>query len=337
MAAPRPLPPAFWLAAALLSLAAPALAGYGPCTGGPGPDAQPNLNPIFSAPPVLVNVSTYGKLYTAGDAEDAFHILHVYGTPYQMGYAHGSLLRTQLLGIQQELDVYLGQQAQIPGLPKWLNDIVVRDGIFAALAATADITAKYTPNYFFQEIQGLADGSGVPYNKLLWIHMIGELLKVRLFWPLPCTDLLRRLIVRCLAPGVRCGSSMRQSGSPLTGGNRRFLPTTICCSCALSTGTLQARTRPSHLLAAHTCFSNLSFPCCRFFLRFLSQSLGSPATRTIRSSSSITRCPAMVTPSPPVRRVSLSSSCAHRGPPIASGEPLWLPVHLHASRRAAVR
>ena len=36
----------------------------------------------------------------------------------------------------------------------------------------------YTPSYFFEELRGLSDASGVDYNLLLRVHMLPELIKV---------------------------------------------------------------------------------------------------------------------------------------------------------------
>lgn len=44
---------------------------------------------------------------------------------------------------------------------------------------TANVTAPYTGDYFFEELHGLADGAGVDYQDVLRIHMIGELTQVR--------------------------------------------------------------------------------------------------------------------------------------------------------------
>jgi hypothetical protein len=38
----------------------------------------------------------YGQLHEIGDGDTTMKLLHVYGTPYQMGLAQGVLLKTQL-------------------------------------------------------------------------------------------------------------------------------------------------------------------------------------------------------------------------------------------------
>lgn len=169
------VPPVLALLVALLALATIGRAAY--CHGAPSPGAQPNLLPIETAEPVLVNSTANGKLYQVGSGEDLFHVLHMFGTPYEMGYAHGTLLKAQLNEFIPQLYSYLATQAKIPDLPQWLSNILVTEGAEAALLATAYITKRYTPDYWFQEMQGLADGSGIAYTKILEMHMIGELTK----------------------------------------------------------------------------------------------------------------------------------------------------------------
>ena len=69
-------------------------------------------------------------------------MIHVYGDAYQMGYAHGQLLKPQvqkllpafLKHVEQEVEVYLKD------LPKELQDIIAELGIDAALEATELMT-----------------------------------------------------------------------------------------------------------------------------------------------------------------------------------------------------
>lgn len=62
------------------------------CHGTPG---APHLNslPIWNGQPRLLNQTAYGKLYEIGENTTAMKLLHVYGNSYQMGLAHGKLLK----------------------------------------------------------------------------------------------------------------------------------------------------------------------------------------------------------------------------------------------------
>ena len=75
-----------WLLPLLLSVADLVTeAAY--CHGSPSPDAKPNLFPIITAEPKLVKSVKNGRLYDAG----LFDVVHLYGTPYEMGAAHAAL------------------------------------------------------------------------------------------------------------------------------------------------------------------------------------------------------------------------------------------------------
>lgn len=71
-----------------------------------------------------------------------FLVLHVYGSPYDMGYAHGVLLKSQvqhvlpgfMKHVEQELESYL------KGLPDDLKNAIAAIGLDAALEATHLLT-----------------------------------------------------------------------------------------------------------------------------------------------------------------------------------------------------
>mmetsp|Transcript_13527 Transcript_13527/g.31136 ORF Transcript_13527/g.31136 Transcript_13527/m.31136 type:complete len:438 (+) Transcript_13527:18-1331(+) len=164
----------------LLAVQHGALAAY--CHGKPDPKAQPNLNPIFTDAPVFVKSVEHGKLFTVGDGEDRINVVHVWGTPYQWGEAQGQLLQKEAQGLISELWSYLELQVEqgVNGtirLPEEVLKIIADVGLDGALDLTWEATKKYSGEYFFQEMQGLADAAGVEYKKIRRIHMIGELTK----------------------------------------------------------------------------------------------------------------------------------------------------------------
>eukprot|EP01104_Vermistella_antarctica_P001315 TRINITY_DN1136_c1_g1_i1.p1 TRINITY_DN1136_c1_g1~~TRINITY_DN1136_c1_g1_i1.p1 ORF type:complete len:445 (+),score=107.23 TRINITY_DN1136_c1_g1_i1:158-1492(+) len=170
------------MAVATLLLVCCVTAVYGAeCSGKPDPNALPNYNPIDVGAPVFNSSAENGKLYTVGGGVNGttLRILHVYGTPYEQGFAQGTLLKEALTGFYDNLWDYLEEQVEeaVPKLPAWLAQILANYGLEAALQATADITAKYTGDYFFEELRGISDASGVSYSRMLQIHMIGELTK----------------------------------------------------------------------------------------------------------------------------------------------------------------
>ncbi|XP_061188063.1 prolyl 4-hydroxylase subunit alpha-2-like [Saccostrea echinata] len=153
------------------------------CHGSPSKNAKQNLNQIYTEPPRYVKSVVNGKLFTVGSGEDAFDIVHVWGKPYDWGKAQGQLLGDKAVKMMDAVWEYLEDQVieAINGTvhifkPWFLKDIA-DFGLEKALDLELDITRKYSGSYFFEEAQGIADGCGIDLQKLLRIHMIGELTK----------------------------------------------------------------------------------------------------------------------------------------------------------------
>jgi len=146
------------------------------CTG------QPNLNAPQTDAPVFVKQVPNGKLYQVGKGDERFWLVHVWGSAYEMGFAHGSLLTAQ---IQQFLPAVLEhfiEEAEAE-VDKYINDqwayYVSKYGLEAALDLTYELTREYTPQYFYDELNGIAAATNVSYNMLLQLHMMPELLKAQ--------------------------------------------------------------------------------------------------------------------------------------------------------------
>ena len=145
------------------------------CTGGPSPDAQPNLYPITT--PDVVHVADYyspqdgnlqrggGRLFQAihDVGNSTFPIVHLYGTGYQMGFAQGTLLKARATKMWDMFWKYLIEN--VPGGEKAAEKMLTR------LETTS---RPYIPAHFTEELQGLSDATGYNYTKLLWIHLFPE-------------------------------------------------------------------------------------------------------------------------------------------------------------------
>lgn len=81
-------------------------------------------------------------------------IIHVYGSPYEMGFQYGSLLKSQLNS--------LSELARDLFSAKRLNE-------FMSIAKAASTNL---PPAMFEEIKGMADASGVDLNDLLAINLV---------------------------------------------------------------------------------------------------------------------------------------------------------------------
>ena len=104
-------------------------------------------NKIVRADIREVATNAHGRLELAGQNEDKIHILTVWGTPYEMGRAHGELLQKEIQSHVNNLIQNMGQKA---GQPAEMLDQVFEQ------------TRPFVPPHFLEELQGMADGSVVP-------------------------------------------------------------------------------------------------------------------------------------------------------------------------------
>ncbi|GMH66096.1 hypothetical protein TrST_g10202 [Triparma strigata] len=166
-----------------LLLTLPSLAYSAYCSGSPDPNAPSNSLPTTLNPAkTLVNSTDNGLVYKYND--DKFHsflVTHLWGTPYEQGYAQGEMMGDEIDDFFQTTYEYLSKALaeELPQLrfPEWFLDLVVEKGLDWALDWTAEATAAYTDPKFFEELQGISDGSGVDYQLLLRIHMLPEATK----------------------------------------------------------------------------------------------------------------------------------------------------------------
>jgi hypothetical protein len=96
-----------------------------------------------------------------------------------MGFAQGTLLKDSILAMYDQFFDYAEEQASsyLKFLPEFLQKILIDEGVEAALEFEVLMTHPYVPDYFTQEIQGLADALGRSYGSVLRIMMFPELIK----------------------------------------------------------------------------------------------------------------------------------------------------------------
>jgi hypothetical protein len=139
--------------------------------------------PILTDPPIFVKSVPNGKLYTVGSGDDTVPVVHLWGSAYDKGYAHGLLMKERAKALidavwnylESEVEQALNGSIIPPEVQKWIADV----GLDVALDASSAMTQNFTGNYFFAEIKGMADATGVDEKKIRRIHMIGELTKGR--------------------------------------------------------------------------------------------------------------------------------------------------------------
>lgn len=80
----------------------------------------------------------------------------MWGTPYQMGFAHGQLTKQNAQDLYSKVEAYLEEQVEeaIEFLPQFLRDIIAKYGVEAALEFTYLMTESYIPQHFLDELKG---------------------------------------------------------------------------------------------------------------------------------------------------------------------------------------
>ena len=125
-------------AAVLLLLLQPSNAAY--CHGKPQPDAKPNLNPIFTSDPVFVREVKNAKLYTVGDGDDKISVVHLWGSPYERGFAHGTIMKQDVQNMINSVWEYIVEQVEsaingtLKKFPPKVVDFLATEGLDGALS-----------------------------------------------------------------------------------------------------------------------------------------------------------------------------------------------------------
>lgn len=99
--------------------------------------------------------------FTTLSAQD-IPILHLSGTPYEMGFQHGKAMKDKIaLNIKRLIDDRISSQ---------LEDLRVTPFI----ESMAEVL-KYIPEDYMEEMMGLADGAEVPFENILVLNLIPEM------------------------------------------------------------------------------------------------------------------------------------------------------------------
>jgi isopenicillin-N N-acyltransferase like protein len=96
-------------------------------------------------------------------------VLHVAGTPYEMGFQHGRLLREHVHAVVRFLldEKAKEMTAEVAGMELMSPQLIIQ-GIQA-------VQQPFLPDWYDEELRGLADGSGVPLADIRTANFIPEL------------------------------------------------------------------------------------------------------------------------------------------------------------------
>ncbi len=133
--------------------------------------AQPAENvPASAAPDISSDRKVIARCGKGFLEEVGGHkVLHVAGTPYEMGYQHGVLLKDNVHSmVRYLLDVKSKDMTMEWNGVKFLTP----QRVIAGIQATQK---KFVPEWYSEELRGLADGSGVPLADVAACNFIPEL------------------------------------------------------------------------------------------------------------------------------------------------------------------
>lgn len=100
-----------------------------------------------------------GELSTIGEGGDEIAVLHLWGTPYEMGYAHGTLCKDEVRSFYDRL----------------LSAANELGGTMAILDMAWEKMQPHVPERYMEEMQGLADGAGVDVKMIHRAHAVPDL------------------------------------------------------------------------------------------------------------------------------------------------------------------
>jgi isopenicillin-N N-acyltransferase like protein len=122
-------------------------------------------------------------LFEGGPENAPFPVVHVWGTPYEVGFAQGTLVKASIRAFVNKTWDYLRsslvEAITSDRVPLWVKQLIAEKGMDYALDWTANVTAPFTPQAYYDEIRGLADATGLDYNLLYRMNMFPELTKAQ--------------------------------------------------------------------------------------------------------------------------------------------------------------
>ncbi|MEO7405188.1 MAG: hypothetical protein ABIU95_16120, partial [Burkholderiales bacterium] len=123
----------------------------------------------LAATPTTAQAETLGR-EGAGWLEsiDGYLVLHLKGTPYEMGVQHGKLLREHVRENMRFILQEQGDQTLVEVGPVRVTPKSVLPGI-------VEVQRPYIPTKYFDEMRGLAEGAGVTLADVQSANFIPEL------------------------------------------------------------------------------------------------------------------------------------------------------------------
>lgn len=151
------------------------------CNGSPDAGERTNDFPIFNGEMKFIRSVKNAMLFETGPPNATFPVVHLWGNPYEVGYAQGQLIGPLIKDFVYKTWAYLSEELinEMDGdlFPEWAKKMIVQKGLDRALDWTRDTTAAFTPQAYFDEVRGIADATGIDYDLLYRLQMFPELTK----------------------------------------------------------------------------------------------------------------------------------------------------------------
>ena len=138
-----------------------------------------NNLPVFTGEPTLVTTVPNGRKYVVDAVDPPLNVLHVYGTPYEMGFARGTMMKDAMVSLIPEVYEYLYSEIEtylhfLP--PSWIAAID-KYGIEIIVDLTYALTKPFIAPEFMEEIYGIANATDIKLEKLLGVTLLPEIIK----------------------------------------------------------------------------------------------------------------------------------------------------------------
>lgn len=98
-----------------------------------------------------------------------------------MGLAYGQLLKTEINALIPQVMQYMMQQVNqsLDWIAEPYRDAIAQWGLEWGLNLTYSATRPFTPSYWYDMLQGIADGAGMDFMTIVRMAMIPELIKAQ--------------------------------------------------------------------------------------------------------------------------------------------------------------
>ncbi|CAE7400368.1 dcd1B, partial [Symbiodinium sp. KB8] len=102
-----------------------------------------------------------------------------YGTPYQMGFAYGELMKNEIRSLFPKMETWIMNEinSAIGELPAPVRNWIDTYGIPAALNFTLYATGPHIPEHYWQLAYGLGNSTGLGWHKIMTTSLFPELIK----------------------------------------------------------------------------------------------------------------------------------------------------------------